>query len=334
MDQSIGIGDQVACLSSGKDPLSIVRNADLPALAEAARDYARDSRSSATRRAYASDWEGFEEWCQARGFTALPAAPATVGLYLTDRATVAKVSTLGRQLVSIRQAHKAAGHEDPTKAEGVRLIWRGVRRSHGTAQHGKAPVLTADVKRMADGLPDTMLGHRDRALILLGFSGAFRRSELVALDRQDIEAGADGLTVTVRRSKTDQEGEGRKVGIPFGSTPGTCPVRSVLRWVEVAGITSGPVFRSVNRHGHVQPDRLSAQVVALVVKKLAEAAGMDPSQVAGHSLRAGLATSAAAAGVSERVIAKQTGHKSMAVLRRYIRDGELFRENAAAAVGL
>ena len=187
---------------------------------------------------------------------------------------------------------------------------------------------------MVAGLPEGLLGIRDRALLLVGFAGAFRRSELVGLDIADLDFNHDGLTVTLRRSKTDQEGEGRKVGLPYGSNPSTCPVRSLQAWIEASAIEAGPVFRSVNRHGRLQPDRLSDKAVALVVKRRAEAAGLDPSRYAGHSLRAGLATAAANAGVSERAIMAQTGHRSVQMVRRYIRDGSLFRENAAAKVGL
>ena len=179
-----------------------------------------------------------------------------------------------------------------------------------------------------------MGGCRDRALLLLGFAGAMRRSELVGLDVADITEGTDGLIVRLRRSKTDQEGAGRTVGIPFGSNLATCPVRAWRAWLELSSITEGAAFRPVDRHGRIAVTRLSGQAVALVLKRHASRAGLDRDEVAGHSLRAGLATSAAAAGVPERVIAEQTGHKGTAMLRRYIREGTLFRENAASAVGL
>jgi integrase len=168
----------------------------------------------------------------------------------------------------------------------------------------------------------------------LRFAGALCRSELVGLDVDDVSEGADGLTVRLRRSKTDQEGAGRTRGIPYGSNPVTCPVRAWRVWLELSGITEGPAFRPVDRHGHMGATRLSGPAVALVVKRRAARAGLDPREVAGHSLRAGLATSAAAAGVAERVIANQMGHRGTAMLRRYIREGSLFRENAASAVGL
>ena len=248
-----------------------------------------------------------------------------------------KTSTLQRRLAALSQAHQAAGqtaHEVPTKHATVRAVMSGIRRTKGTAQRGKAAAVTAVVRAMVEGAPDRLLGLRDRALLLLGFSGAFRRSELVALDVEDLEFTGDGLVVTQRRGKTDQEGEGRKIGIPFGGRPDTCPVRAVREWLDAAAVVFGPVFRSVNRHSQVQPGRLSDKAVAIVVKRHAPSAGLDPARYAGHSLRAGLATAAAAAGASERSIMNQTGHRSVPMVRKYIRDGQLFRENAAATVGL
>jgi integrase len=169
---------------------------------------------------------------------------------------------------------------------------------------------------------------------LLGFAGAFRRSELVGLDIEDCAFGKDGLTITLRRSKVDQTGVGRKIGIPYGSNPETCPVRTVQAWIEQASITGGPLFRSINRHGQLKPGRLSGLDVARIVKKLVKRAGLDSAKYAGHSLRAGHATSAAIAGASERSIMNQTGHRSVQMVRRYIRDGSLFRENSAGKLGL
>lgn len=308
--------------------------AELSAWQEKAREYIGQAKAENTKRAYRADWADFSAWCAARALPALPAAPETVALYLTERAETLKASTLQRRLAAISQAHQATGFETPTKAAAVKLVWAGIRRSKGVAPEGKAPAVTADVRAMVAALPDNLLGLRDGALLLMGFAGAFRRSELVSLNREDIEVGQEGAIVTVRRSKTDQEGEGRKVGIPYGARPETCPVQALLVWLEASGITEGPVFRSVNRHGRLQPGRLSDRAVALAVKRRAKACGLDPARYAGHSLRAGLATSAAAAGVQERAIMAQTGHRSEKMVRRYIRDGSLFRENAAAAVGL
>jgi site-specific recombinase XerD len=321
-------------------------------LAEDARRYVLGSRAANTTRAYRSDWADFVAWCGMQGHPPLPAAPETVALYLTDGAKGLKCSTLQRRLASITRAHADAGYPDsPTKSALVRSVWRGIRREKGVAQVGKAPALTADIRVMIAHLPQgKLLGVRDRALLLLGFAGAMRRSELVALSVGDVLETGDGLVVTIKKSKTDPEGAGRKIGIPYGSHPQTCPVRAVRAWKEAAHIASPidkegqegqegeqPLFRAVDRHGNVAKGRLSDQTVARVVKRALVAAGKTPEQVAafaGHSLRAGLATSAAMAGASERSIQDQTGHKSLLVLRRYIRDGSLFRENAAARVGL
>lgn len=307
--------------------------ATLDALAEEARGYLDAARSDSTRRAYRADWRHFSDWCAANALEALPAAGSTLALYLTAHAGTLKTSTLERRLVAIAQAHRAAGHTSPTTDAGVQSVRRGIRRKVGTAQIGKAALLTDDIKAMLAALPDTTAGIRDRALLLVGFAGAFRRSELVALDVTDVEITRDGAIVTVRRSKTDQEGAGRRVGIPRGRHTATCPVRALSAWLEQLD-RDGPIFRAVDKQHRIRSTRLSGYDVARIVKRTAERAGLDPTRYAGHSLRAGLATSAAAAGVEERAIMAQTGHKSVTVARRYIRDGALFRGNAAAAVGL
>jgi integrase len=304
-------------------------------LGDQTRRFLEASKTDATRKAYRSDWAVFTAWCEAQGVDSLPAAPETVAFFIADEAGRVKAATITRRLATISQAHQAEGHEpSPTSSALVRTTMAGIRRTKGTAQTAKAPALTADIRAMVDTVPGNLLGVRDRALLLIGFAGAFRRSELVALDVSDVVEVADGLVVTLRHSKTDQDGAGRKVGIPYGSTLATCPVRSLKAWLEASAITEGPLFRNVNRHGQVAAVGLSDKTVALVVKRAAERGGLDPALYAGHSLRAGLATSAAAAGVSERAIMAQTGHKSLPMVRRYIRDGQLFRENAAAALGL
>jgi integrase len=216
----------------------------------------------------------------------------------------------------------------------VRNTFKGVKRTLGTAPVQKAAALTEDIRAMVAVTDDGIIGARDRALILLGFAGAFRRSELVGFDVEDCSFGRDGLTVTLRKSKTDQNAEGRRVGVPFGANPDSCPLRNLQAWIEAAAITTGPLFRSITRHGQVQAGRLSGIDVARVVKKLVTRAGLDPAKYAGHSLRAGHATSAAIAGASERSIMNQTGHRSVQMVRRYIRDGSLFRENSAGKLGL
>jgi len=299
----------------------------LAALAEEAHAYTQDLHAANTTRAYRADWADFAAWCGAHGLTPLPAVPATVALYLTDRAKTCKAATLARRLCAIAAAHKEAGRPSPTTDPTVRLLLAGVRRAKGTKQERKRPTVTHEVRAMADALPDTLLGRRDRALLLLGFAGGFRRSELVALDVADVEETAGGLVVTLRRSKTDQEGAGRRVGIPYGGRH--CPARALHAWLAAAGIAEGALFRRFDRRGRLLPLRLSDKAVARLVQGQAAALGLDPTQYGGHSLRAGLATAAAAAGKSERAIMAQTGHKSAEMVRRYIRDGELFRDNAA-----
>lgn len=302
--------------------------------AEQARDYAESAKAPNTRRAYQADWRTFTSWCEEHGRVSLPASPDTLILYISVLAETRKVSTIQRRLSSISVAHQLAGHASPTHDAHVRTVMQGIRRTKGAAPDAKEPAVTKILRAMVEALPENILGVRDRALLLLGFAGAFRRSELVGLDVADVRETTDGLVVTLRASKTDQTGEGSKKGIPYGSTPHTCPVRAVRAWKEAADLKDGPLFRPINRHGQVRPQRLSGHAVATIVKRAAKNAGLEPEHFSGHSLRAGLATAAAQAGVSERVIMQQTGHKSLPVLRRYIRDGSLFRENAAAQVGL
>jgi len=314
---------------------------DLPArldsLEDAAKMYARASKARSTLRAYRADLADFTLWCVDHGLQRLPATPETVALYVTALAGAgSKATTIQRRLSSISQAHQLSGHEpSPTKAPLVRSTMGGIRRTLGMATVQKTAIVTPELRKLlAVTPPDTMARLRDRALLLVGFAGGFRRGELVALDVEDVEETEDGLRVHVRRSKTDQEAEGREIGIPRGQKPETDPVRALRAWRSGTGIDSGPLFRPVNRHDQVQDRRLTAEGVALVVKRAAERAGLDPARYAGHSLRSGLATAAAAGGAPERAIMRQTGHRSVEMVRRYIRAGSLFHENAAAYVGL
>lgn len=308
--------------------------ARLAVIGRAAAAFAGKAKAENTLRAYRADWADFSRWCRKYRRPPLPASPDTVAYYLADRSVTLKTSTLERRLATIAEAHKAAGHPSPTKDGRVRLVWAGIRREKGVAKAHMRPVLTKHVREMVRHLPDSLLGVRDRALLLLGFAGAMRRGDLVGLDVTDLAVADEGLVLLIRKGKTDQEGEGRKIGIPRGQHPETCPVRAVRAWLDSSGLDEGPLFRAVNRHGHVAATRLSDRTVAEVVKRSLVAAGRSARRFAGHSLRAGLITQAAMAGVSERAIMDQSGHKSLAVMRRYIRDGSLFRENAAAKVGL
>jgi site-specific recombinase XerD len=311
------------------------KGADIvPPSLDKAREFARQSKAASTLRGYRSDWREFCAWCERHGLRALPASPECVASYIAECAERIKVGSIQRRLNAIAEAHKANGLDSPPASGMVKNVMKGIRRTLGSAPSQKTAALTDDIRAMVDATDASLIGLRDRALILLGFAGAFRRSELVGLDIEDCAFGKDGLRVALRRSKTDQDGAGRKIGIPYGSNPETCPVRVLQTWLEQAAIASGPVFRSLNRHGQVQPGGLSPADVARVVKKLAQRAGLDAAQYAGHSLRAGHATAAAIAGASERSIMNQTGHRSVQMVRRYIRDGSLFRENSAGKLGL
>jgi integrase len=235
----------------------------------------------------------------------------------------AKASTIQRRLAAISQAHQWAGiTPSPTADWYVRTTMAGIRRTLGVAPVQKQPVVTKELRRLLAVVPDnSFAGKRDRLVLLLGFAGGFRRSELVGLDIEDVVETDDGLRIAVRTSKTDQEGEGREVGIPFGQHPETCPVRAWRAWIAASEIKTGALFRGVNRHDQLQTGRLSDKGVALIVKRAATRVGLDPTKYGGHSLRSGLATAAAAGGAPERAIMRQTGHRSVEMVRRYIRSG-------------
>ena len=288
--------------------------------------YARADRSAATRLAYESDLRHFAAWCGA-AIEFMPAASDTVAAYLAALADDRKsVSTIMRRLAAIAFAHRRLGHADPTRTERVKQVLAGIRRTIGTAPKQKAPATAKFVKAMLKPIPDTMLGKRDRALLLLGFAGALRRSELVALNVADLERQPEGVIVHIRRSKTDQEGAGHSVAIPRGSK--LKPVEALDAWLEAGAITSGPVFRSIRRGGHVLPGRLTDQSVALVIKARAEAAKLDPRIFSGHSLRSGFVTSALEAGADTLRVMTQTRHKSVETLKKYDRRAKAFVDHA------
>lgn len=308
----------------------------LVSLTQQAREFAAAAKASNTLRGYRADWNDFRDWCDAHALASMPAMPETVALYLTDSAATLRVSSLARRITTINRAHQAAGQSSPATMQNavVSEVWKGIKRIKGTAQHGKKPFLTPDLRRMILELPADLRGIRDRALLLAGFAGGFRRSELAALCARDLEETPDGLILRIGRSKTDQEGQGRAVALPYGSDPATCPVRALRAWQGQAGITDGPIFRAIDRHGLVSNHAMHADSVGYLVKRAAGRAGFATADYAGHSLRAGLATQAAMNGASELAIMKQTGHRSLATVRKYIREGSLFRDNAAAKLGL
>ena len=314
---------------------SAARMVELQDVSQRCRDYLVASTAASTASAYRSDWRHFTAWCDDHDLEYLPAAPETVAHYMAVLSETHKPATLTRRAASISVNHQAVGCEPPTRAAVVQNVLKGIRRTKGTAQAAKAPLAVDDLRVITrDHLPDGAKGIRDRALLLLGFAGAFRRSELVGIDHEHIEFVPEGVVVTLPRSKTDQEGAGRKVAVPYGQHLDTCAVRALAAWLASAGISSGPVFRPVDRHGNVGAGRLAGKSIAVTVKNYMAAIGKDPTAYAGHSLRAGFATAAARAGAEERDIMRQTGHRSTVMVRRYIRDGGLFRNNAASVVGL
>jgi integrase len=252
-------------------------------------------------------------------------------LYIADVAETMKPSTLQRRLAAIAVAHKAAGYESPTSHEVVRSVLAGTRRRLGVAQGQKEALGVDELRTMVTPLGDSAIDLRDRALLLVGFAGAMRRSELVGLDVADARFERAGVVLALRRSKTNQQGNAEEIAIPYGSDVTTCPVRALQAWLE--RIDDGPLFRSIDRHGNIG-GRLSDHSVALVVKDRAAKAGLDADKVAGHSLRSGFATSAARAGKSEAAIMRQTRHKSVIVARRYIRQGTKWDDHAGHGIGL
>jgi site-specific recombinase XerD len=314
--------------------LDLSTHSHLVPLATEAVDFAANARSEATRRAYASDWTAFTAWTDENGLDPLPADPAVVALYATHLARAQKPSTIGRKMASITAVHEHHGHTSPTRHPAVRDVLAGVRRSLGVAPTQVAPAVIGEIRRMVAHLPDTVAGKRDRAVLLAGFAGALRRSELVALEVADLERRDEGYLLRIRRSKGDQEAAGQSVALPFGHDPETCPVKAIEAWLEAAEIAEGPLFRPVNRGDRATERALSPQSVALIVKRAAESAGLDPDRYSGHSLRAGFATTAAANGANERQIASQTRHKNLATVAAYVRHASRFSDNAVTRIGL
>lgn len=306
-------------------------------LLEIAAAFARAAQAPRTRSAYSGQWQRFCAFCAARDLPALPAAPETVCAWMAARAADdgVKVSTIALGLAAIDAAHRAYGHESRKKHWAVARTWEGIRRRLGTPQRRAAAVMPRELAMMTSVQPETAVGLRTRALLVIGFAGALRRSELVALDVSDVAFTEDGVVITIRRSKTDQEGQGVTVGLPFGSSPLTCPARTLKAWLAVSKLDAGALFRNFAPHCGPMGERLDAADVARIVKRAAKAAGLDPTNYSGHSLRAGLATAAARAGKSDRAIMAQGRWKTRTMVDRYVRDGRLLdSENAASGIGL
>lgn len=303
---------------------------DAITLGEKALSYRRKSSSEATRRAYASDWADFESFARRVDESPLPALPHLIERYVSELADGSALATIRRRLVSISRRHQAAGLDTPTTAYVVRETMKGISRDKGSRPQGKA-ALTTDLLKLALRECGTDLkGLRDRAIMLLGFSGAFRRSELAALDVEDLRFEPRGMVVHLRRSKTDQEARGRDVAIPLLRSS-MCPVAAVRTWLRESDIRTGPLFVAFGLNGRVTGDRISGRVVERLVTQLARRAGLD-GKFAAHSLRAGFVTSAAERHVDTHRIAKVTGHKSQTVLAGYIRSATLFDDSPLAVV--
>ncbi|MGO7835608.1 site-specific integrase [Rhizobium johnstonii] len=282
--------------------------------------------SESTKKAYQGDLKNFVS-----SGGSIPCSPEKVAEYAASCAEVHKPATVARRLISIGKAHRLSGFENPVTTDIVKLAMRGLKRSMGSAQREAKPVLREDLFRILDSMSDDRKSLRDRALLLLCFAGGFRRSEVVSLDVEDIQHVQHGIVIRLARSKTDQEGKGRKVAVPFGRGF-WCPVRAIDVWISASAVQTGPLFRVINRHNQISEKRLSGQAVSLILKARANKAGFDGESYSGHSLRAGFVTSAAIAGATSLSIRKQTGHRSDGMLNRYIREANLFAQNATAAV--
>jgi integrase len=333
----------------------IERPAGLPVsaaeIAEKAAGYAAASKSDNTRKAYTSDWQVFDAWCSVQGVASLPATPATIAAFLIDTAGEVAVTTQRRRLSAIQDRHRQASLPLDLSGGGFRDVWSGIRRTHGRPPKKKAALLTSALRHALATLPETLTGARDRALMLIGFAGALRRTELASIEVTPaagaswIEDSDAGLTIHLNRSKGDQEGAGQGVGIPFGSNPATCPVLALRAWLAASKITDGPIFRQINRHGQIGADALCDHSVPLIIQRAiitgecTHGASQDEAvatakKFAGHSLRSGLATSAAAANVPGHLIQNQLRHKKFDTTLGYIQAAELLTKSAAGMVGL
>lgn len=291
------------------------------------RAYLAAEKSSNTRRAYASDWADFSQWCGRVGVLELPARPVDVARYLAELADDGrKVATIERRVAAIRYVHTSAGQEPPTGAEGVKALMRGIRRTKHQAKTRKAPATAEVLSKAVERLTGSLTDLRDRAILLVGFAGALRRSELVALHVSDLQMHRKGVLLHIRSSKTDQDGEGATLPIPRGGK--LKPVAALEAWLAAAGITEGPVFREIDRHGHVGSAALSDRSVARIVKKVLGAAGFDARLYSGHSMRAGFVTSSLEHGTDVLKVMKQTRHVKVDTVKDYDRRENDFDDHA------
>tara|TARA_B100000767_G_scaffold87214_1_gene83821 strand:- start:3204 stop:4160 length:957 start_codon:yes stop_codon:yes gene_type:complete len=306
---------------------------DIKALQEETSLNLQSSKADNTIRAYKSDFKDFSLFCVQNEFNSLPTEPKIVSLYLTYLSTKeSKMSTLKRRLVSIGIIHKLKGHYLDTKHPTIIENVMGIKRRKGSIQKGKKPISINSLKLMIDVIDqqnkDDIKKLRDRTIILIGFSGGFRRNEIVSLDYDDLDFVPEGLKINIRRSKTDQFGEGSIKALPYFDNSQYCPVLSLKNWLKISQITSGSLFRRFSKGSKLSENRLTDQTVALLIKEYLKLANIDSKNYSGHSLRSGFATSAAESGVEERSIMAMTGHKSTEMVRRYIKEANLFKNNA------
>ena len=306
---------------------------DIKALQEETLLNLKNSKAINTVRAYKSDFNDFSLFCVRNGFKSLPTEPKIISLYLTNLSTKnVKMSTLKRRLVSIGVIHKLKGYYLDTKHPLIIENIMGIKRRKGSIQKGKKPLLINSLKKIInvidDHNKDEIKRLRDRSIILIGFSGGFRRNEIVSLDLDDLDFVDEGLKINIKKSKTDQFGEGSTKGLPYFDNSQYCPVLSLKNWIEIANLNSGPLFRRFSKGSKLTDNRLTDQTVALLIKKYLKLVGIDSKNYSGHSLRSGFATSAAESGAEERSIMAMTGHKSTEMVRRYIKEANLFKNNA------
>ena len=306
---------------------------DLKAFQEETLLNLKSSKADNTVRAYKSDFNDFGIFCSQNGFKSLPSEPKIISLYLTHLSSKeTKMSTLKRRLVSIGVIHKLKGHYLDTKHPAIIENIMGIKRRKGSIQNGKKPIsinhLKAIIKSIDEQKSEDIKKLRNKSLILIGFAGGFRRKELISIDYNDLDFVSEGLKITLRRSKTDQFGEGSVKALPYFDTPEYCPVINLRKWLDISNIKDGPIFRSFSKGTKLTEKRLSDQSVALLLKEHLNLSGIDSSNFSGHSLRSGFATVSAESGADERSIMAMTGHKSTEMVRRYIKEANLFKNNA------
>jgi site-specific recombinase XerD len=306
------------------------RNSQSEGLSDKSMNSLSVTKANHTIDAYESDWNDFCDWCRYHHQTSYPAKPETIVNYINDLADYAKASTIRRRISAISENYNASGNhvENPCRAWIVKEALIGLTRLKGTVQKGKTPIYWEEIEEMIHRMDlSSLQALRDRAVLLLGFMGAFRRSELAGLDVEDIRKYPQGIVVTIRHSKTDQTSAGQQIGIPYLSHSSMDCIHALQEWLTAAGITSGPLFRSFLKNGKVSSRRLSDKSINLIVKKYAASIGLNPEMYGAHSLRHGFATYAALQGVEERLIMKQTRHRSVEMVRRYINEADLFTNN-------